>query len=90
MFKDFRVSFIVRFTFSVPLSVTKTRGQEYLGNISSINKCATVSAVLSGTGKASGHPLYQSTNATIYLFPERDVAYGPDKSKDNFWKEYAG
>ena len=47
--------------FSVPLSVTICNGVLCLGMISSGTRWTTVSALLSGTAKASGQPLYQST-----------------------------
>ena len=49
-----------------------------------------MSAVLSATAKASGHPLYQSTKAMIYLLPESVLGYGPDKSRLHFAKAYGG
>jgi hypothetical protein len=41
---------------------------------------------LFGTTKASGQPLYKSINPTIYVFPDKDVEYGLDKSNPIFAK----
>ena len=85
-----RVSLTTLLTFSEPLSVTTSSGHPKRGNISSMIKWAIVSAVLSGTAKASGQPLNQSAKATIYLFPDNVFGYGPDKSRLNFAKGYGG
>ena len=45
-----------------------------------------LSADLLGTLKASGHPEYRSINDTMYLFPDKVVGYGPDRSKPIFAK----
>ena len=73
-------------TFSVPLSVTSCKGVLCLGIISSNSKCAMVSALLSGTGKASAQPEYQSTNPTTYLLPDNVLWYGPATSRPIFAK----
>ena len=57
---------------------------------SSMIKSVTVSAVSSGTAKASGQPLYQSKKAMIYLFPDRLIGYGPGRSKLSFAIGYGG
>jgi hypothetical protein len=49
-----------------------------------------LSADLSGTGNASGHPEYMSINGIIYLFPDNDVEYGPDKSNPTLAKGNGG
>jgi hypothetical protein len=49
-----------------------------------------LSADLSGTGNASGHPEYISINEIIHLFPDNDVGYGPDKSKPALAKGNGG
>jgi hypothetical protein len=49
-----------------------------------------LSADLSGTGNASGHPEYMSINEIIYLFPDKDVGYGPDKSNPTLAKGDGG
>ena len=90
MFKVLNVSFMARLTFSVPLSVTRSSGQPKRGKISSISRWAIVSAVLSGTAKASGQPLNLSTNATMYLLPDKVLGYGPDKSRLTLAKGYGG
>ena len=79
-----RVSFTTRLMFSEPISFTSSKGQPKRGYTSSKIKLASVSAILSGTAKASGHPLYQSKKAIMYLFPERAFGYGPDKSRLSF------
>ena len=70
----------------MPLPVTICNGVQYFGPIYSSTKSATVSALLSGTGKASGQPLYQSTNPIIYLLPDRIFGYGLETSKPKFCK----
>ena len=47
-----------------------------------------MSAVLSGTAKASGQPLNLSINATMYLLPDKVLGYGPDKSRLTLAKGY--
>ena len=49
-----------------------------------------VLALLSGTAKASGHPLYLSINPTIYLFSDKLVGYGPDTSNPILAKAQGG
>ena len=49
-----------------------------------------LSAVLSGTAKASGQPLNQSTKAMMYLFPDTVVGYGPERSLLSFAMGYGG
>ena len=90
IFNFAKVSITVLFTFFVPLSVTICRGHPKRGKISSMIKLATVSAVLSGTANASGQPLYQSTKAIIYLFPDKVVGYGPQRSKLTLAIGYGG
>ena len=82
-----RASFTTLLTFSEPLS--NSSGHPKRGNISLIN-WAIVSAVLTGTAKASGQPLNQSTKVTTYILPDNVFGYGPDKSRLNFAKGYNG
>ena len=70
--------------FSVPLSITICNGVLCLGMISSSTRWTTVSALLSGTAKASGQPLYQSTKLIVYLLPDKVVGQGPETSRPNF------
>ena len=60
-------------TSSVTLSVTNCKQEPKRGKILSINGSATVLAVLSGTEKAFGQPLYQPTNMIINLLPDKVV-----------------
>ena len=45
---------------------------------------------LSGTAKASGQPLNQSTKVMMYLFPDNVVGNGPERSRLSFAIGYGG
>lgn len=74
---------IIWFKFSNSLSVTDSNGAPNLGNISFINKFATICVVLSFTW----YPSTQFTKLTLYKFPLDVSVKGPDISILIFLKE---